>query len=361
MHKRRLGSPTGNTLFIDACGNTATTDTSGSRVAFNLNNKEVATFVTGNSSSYSSDSSGSLLVNGNILSNGPLISYSSLNLLGVTPEIYVPSATTPLKISTTQGIKLENGPVDLNGNNIKNCNNVYSSSAEENIRFQSGKINDPSGAILYCKGISAVGTPSTSVDVSVYNGRLNLTGNNIINCGQTISFGNLPGYNIKYIQGHSGSVGDKSVNFYFNNEDNLYSKSLIWSGSFKASYMVESFGAVTAATYMQAPYFNATSDYRVKENIELIQESFLDNLRPVTYSLKDSGKLSIGFIAHELQEWYPELVEGEKDGEKMQSINYTGLIPVLVKEVQDLRKENKKMYQQIQQLLERMDDLEQRF
>jgi hypothetical protein len=31
-------------------------------------------------------------------------------------------------------------------------------------------------------------------------------------------------------------------------------------------------------------------------------------------------------------------VEGEKDGEKTQSVNYIGLIGVLIKEVQDLKK-----------------------
>ena len=56
------------------------------------------------------------------------------------------------------------------------------------------------------------------------------------------------------------------------------------------------------------------------------------------YNLKESGNQAIGFIAHELQEHYPELVTGEKDGENMQSINYIGLIPILVKEIQDLKK-----------------------
>jgi hypothetical protein len=31
-------------------------------------------------------------------------------------------------------------------------------------------------------------------------------------------------------------------------------------------------------------------------------------------------------------------VEGEKDGEHMQSVNYVGLIGVLIKEIQDLKK-----------------------
>ena len=49
-------------------------------------------------------------------------------------------------------------------------------------------------------------------------------------------------------------------------------------------------------------------------------------------------KQDIGLIAHETQEHYPELVIGEKDGDKTQSINYIGLIPILIKEIQDLKK-----------------------
>ena len=49
------------------------------------------------------------------------------------------------------------------------------------------------------------------------------------------------------------------------------------------------------------------------------------------------GKQDIGLIAHELQEIYPELVNGEKDGEQFQSVNYIGLIPILIKEIQILK------------------------
>ena len=65
----------------------------------------------------------------------------------------------------------------------------------------------------------------------------------------------------------------------------------------------------------------------------------VDKLNPVTYLNKKSDKQDIGLIAHELQEIFPELVNGEKDGEQLQSVNYIGLIPVLIKEVQELKKE----------------------
>jgi hypothetical protein len=77
---------------------------------------------------------------------------------------------------------------------------------------------------------------------------------------------------------------------------------------------------------------NISSDYRLKEEIQPISDSFsIDKLNPCSYLLKDdeSKKLQTGFIAHELQEIFPHLVNGEKDGEEMQSVNYIGLILVL--------------------------------
>ena len=46
----------------------------------------------------------------------------------------------------------------------------------------------------------------------------------------------------------------------------------------------------------------------------------------------------MGFIAHEIQELYPFLVNGQKDGEQTQSLNYIGLIGILTKEIQDLKR-----------------------
>jgi adhesin HecA-like repeat protein len=82
------------------------------------------------------------------------------------------------------------------------------------------------------------------------------------------------------------------------------------------------------------------SDYRIKNNIEPLTDNYtIDSLRPVTYYNKNLQKNDIGLIAHELQDVYPELVFGEKDGEEIQSINYNGLIPIIIKEIQNLKKE----------------------
>ena len=82
--------------------------------------------------------------------------------------------------------------------------------------------------------------------------------------------------------------------------------------------------------------YNATSDYRIKENIKLI-DGVIDKLNPIHYRNNLTNREDFGLIAHELQEIYPFLVSGEKDGEKLQTINYNGLIGLLIKEVKDLK------------------------
>jgi hypothetical protein len=88
--------------------------------------------------------------------------------------------------------------------------------------------------------------------------------------------------------------------------------------------------------------YNALSDYRIKENIKLLDSSIynVDNLNPIIYNNKDTDQINIGFLAHEVQEQYPFLVSGIKDGPETQAINYIGLIGVLTKEIQDLKKDN---------------------
>ena len=84
--------------------------------------------------------------------------------------------------------------------------------------------------------------------------------------------------------------------------------------------------------------FTTTSDYRIKENIMELNDLFtVDHLKPVTYINKQTNTQDIGFIAHEVQSIFPYLVKGEKNSVEFQSLNYTGLIGVLVKEIQDLK------------------------
>ena len=97
----------------------------------------------------------------------------------------------------------------------------------------------------------------------------------------------------------------------------------------------------TTATFnvpATGPSFTSPSDYRIKENVIPLDDTFVvDSLLPVTYKNKLTEKQDMGLIAHELQEIYPFLVNGVKDGKDFQSVNYTGLIAVLIKEMKELK------------------------
>lgn len=80
------------------------------------------------------------------------------------------------------------------------------------------------------------------------------------------------------------------------------------------------------------------SDYRLKSNVQQLQDETVDNLQPVKFTFKNSQHETFGLIAHELEENYPFLVDGEKDGSHYQTVNYNGLLGVLVHELQLIRK-----------------------
>jgi hypothetical protein len=97
-----------------------------------------------------------------------------------------------------------------------------------------------------------------------------------------------------------------------------------------------------SSNYAEFITSNTLSDYRIKESVAPLDDTYtVDHLNPVAYQNTQTQKQEIGLIAHELQKVYPCLVNGEKDAENFQSVNYVGLIPILIKEIQDLKRELK--------------------
>ena len=114
-----------------------------------------------------------------------------------------------------------------------------------------------------------------------------------------------------------------------------------WDGS-EADIYIDTTGIATGHT---------TSDYRMKENVTTINDDVLNKinaLRPISYTQKEfsifkqSDKQRIGFIAHEIQDKFPDIVKGDKDGVGddddpiIQSIDNHGLVAYLIKAVQEL-------------------------
>jgi hypothetical protein len=108
------------------------------------------------------------------------------------------------------------------------------------------------------------------------------------------------------------------------------------------NYAGGSIGSITQAGTTGVLY-NVTSDYRLKSDVTPIQNalSTVEALNPVNFTWPD-GRKDDGFLAHEIQAVIPNCVTGEKDAvnedgtPKYQQMDSSGVIPFLVKAIQEL-------------------------
>jgi len=97
----------------------------------------------------------------------------------------------------------------------------------------------------------------------------------------------------------------------------------VWQGIRFLRYLtgssLSSTGSINVANSTSvAPVFAAGSDYRLKKNITDAEDNFINiikSLRPIRYDdvYVEDAKNILGFIAHEVQPFVPEAIEGEKD------------------------------------------------
>ena len=84
-------------------------------------------------------------------------------------------------------------------------------------------------------------------------------------------------------------------------------------------------------------FYANTSDYRLKEDLKSFDGmSLLEQIQVYDFKWKESDNRMYGVVAHELQEVVPQAVVGEKDTEKLQAVDYSKLVPVLIKSIQEL-------------------------
>jgi hypothetical protein len=89
-----------------------------------------------------------------------------------------------------------------------------------------------------------------------------------------------------------------------------------------------------------ATLYNTTSDQRLKDNIVDAPDfgSVIDSIQVRSFDWKtDQTRQRAGFIAQELVTVAPEAVYQPEDTDKMMAVDYSKLVPMLVKEIQSLR------------------------
>jgi hypothetical protein len=111
------------------------------------------------------------------------------------------------------------------------------------------------------------------------------------------------------------------------------------SGYVSFGYNTGEIGSITQ-TGTTAVLYNTTSDQRLKENIQDADSasSLIDALQVRKFDWKsDNSHQRYGFVAQELVTVAPEAVYQPEDTEAMMAVDYSKLVPMLVKEVQSLR------------------------
>ncbi|OJJ20905.1 hypothetical protein BKI52_10010 [marine bacterium AO1-C] len=227
------------------------------------------------------------------------------------------------------------------------------------------------------------GNPTTVYEVPIKNGVRNdilftwrniIDGSGIILKGDTtnVGIGTLdPGtFKLRVSGGDAAFDQDRKIFFY--DSDGPYSfvgnqaRNLVlnsnWNGviSLRVGDQEKAFINNAGDFYVDRDVYannvKLTSDLRYKKNVRDINTEIttrLAQLRGTTFEWRAdefqrksfSEGTQIGFIAQELKKVYPELVSEDKDGHL--SINYQGIIPILVEAVKDLNQQNQSLQSRV--------------
>jgi len=137
-----------------------------------------------------------------------------------------------------------------------------------------------------------------------------------------------------YLVTNSGTVGGTTGNFLTLYNNNVSVGSIVLNGANNVVY-------------------NTSSDYRLKEDLKDFAGLDMVSKIPVyDYAWKSDGWRNYGVMAHELQEVLPQAVTGVKDAVNEdgtinpQEVDYSKIVPLLVKSIQELTAKVDKLEQE---------------
>jgi hypothetical protein len=147
---------------------------------------------------------------------------------------------------------------------------------------------------------------------------------------------------------HTSSDGRQRLYFanvshtYLKSSDNIYFRT---ENSDTDNCYVAS-GSITCVD------LNSTSDINLKKDIEIISNAneILSQINGIKFSWRSNDKKSVGVIAQEVEKVLPELVVVSENDEKTKTVNYQGLIGVLIEAVKDQQKQINALKEEIELL-----------
>jgi hypothetical protein len=175
---------------------------------------------------------------------------------------------------------------------------------------------------------------------------INLQNSNVMefNINSNISYNDFK-LNGNIIFSDNTTIGSGDFNSLYNG----VTKQLVMNNTVNGIYYSDSGGLSTGQGFIHCNGLHAmfditafstttSSDKRLKKDIkELTYDNEILKLNPVSFKWNDKNKSNssnVGFIAQEIEEILPILVKDGPDDYK--TVNYTGLIPYLVKHIQNL-------------------------
>ena len=201
--------------------------------------------------------------------------------------------------------------------------------------YEAGIVYDHSLNTLALRG------SGNTADLTITSG-----GNVLIGTNSTTGIATGSSVNVGITLG--GGVISSQVN---NNSNQYWSKATGYtSGDYTAHFVNNSYvGGIS--TNGSTTNYAVASDYRLKQDFKDFGGIDLVNkIKTYDYEWKGDKTRMYGVIAHELQEVIPYAVIGIKDAERMQGVDYSKIVPILIKGMQEQQLQIKELQTKIQTL-----------
>ena len=137
------------------------------------------------------------------------------------------------------------------------------------------------------------------------------------------------------ITGSAGSSSGVTINY---NNDSNSTYQMLW-GNGNSVYGTSGIYCNPSSDTLYATNFNSLSDISLKENIRIVEDplTILKDIEGVKFDWKETGKSTLGVVAQNVETVLPELIDENDEGIK--SVNYSGLISVLIEAVKEQQKQ----------------------
>ena len=276
---------------------------------------------------YMGQDSGAIVYAGGLNIDGMAITSSELNLLSGITTIGSGIVSTVTE-NDNIGVRLSTSSTENHGNIGSNAVDLsFSSSSSEtkgatgDNSFASGLNTTASGNVSSAIGINTIASDYSSFAIGQYNNSLS----SITTNGNATAF-DLN--NTAFVIGNGTASDAKSDAF-----------KVLFSGDATIGKDLTIKGDILVS-----------SDARLKANIVSLGSTLAKLLLidGKTYTMKKDGKQKIGLLAQDIKNVFPELVS--EDDHEMLTVNYQGLIPVLINALKELDRKMKRQDDKILRL-----------